>query len=106
MLFRSAILHKNGSGVLNRGQLEKLCMLTAQRISQLQEFDAPEFSDRSLFKQFISTLRERGYLTSNGSGTLEFEQRLEQLGTDAKLILSKAIRHGIMRTAPQHTDMI
>ena len=45
-----AILHKNGSGVLNRGQLEKLCMLTAQRISQLQEFDAPEFSDRSLFK--------------------------------------------------------
>ncbi len=101
-----AILHKNGSGVLNRGQLEKLCMLTAQRISQLQEFDAPEFSDRSLFKQFISTLRERGYLTSNGSGTLEFDQRLEQLGSDAKLILSKEIRHGIMRTAPQHAEVI
>ena len=99
-----AVLSKNGTGTLTRGQLEKLCMLTAQRISQLHEFDAPEFSDRNLFKQFISTLRETGYLTGNGSGTLAFGERLEQLGNDAKLILSKEIRHGILRVAPQQLE--
>jgi glycerol-3-phosphate O-acyltransferase len=99
-----AVLYKNGTDTLTRGQLERLCILTAQRISQLQEFDAPEFSDRNLFKQFISTLRETGYLSGNGSGTLAFSERLEQLGDDAKLILSREIRHGILRVAPQQME--
>ena len=59
-----AILAKNGSGVLTRGDLERLCYLTAQRISQLNELAAPEFSDRNLFKQFIALLRDVGLLLS------------------------------------------
>jgi glycerol-3-phosphate O-acyltransferase len=96
-----AVLNKNGSGTLTRGQLERLCILTAQRLSQLLEFDAPEFSDRNLFRGFINSLRECGYLTSNGHGTLEFGERLEQMGRDAQFILSKEIRHSITRIAPQ-----
>jgi glycerol-3-phosphate O-acyltransferase len=96
-----AILAKNGSGSLTRGELEKLCTLTAQRISELNEFAAPEFSDRYLFRQFISLLREQGVLKTNEDEKLEFNSVIQQLSTDAKFILSREIRHGIIRVAPQ-----
>lgn len=96
-----AILAKNGSGTLTRSELERLCYLTAQRISQLNEFAAPEFSDRNLFKQFISLLRDVAILTTNKEEKLEFDEQIEQISNDAKFILSKEIRHGIMRVAPQ-----
>jgi glycerol-3-phosphate O-acyltransferase len=96
-----SILNKNGPGTLSRGQLEKLCILTAQRISQLHQFEAPEFSDRGLFREFIAALRDNGYLSSNQEGALVFDERLQQMGRDARLILSREVRHGIMRIAPQ-----
>jgi glycerol-3-phosphate O-acyltransferase len=96
-----AILAKNGSGTLTRGELERLCFLTAQRISQLNEFAAPEFSDRQLFRQFISLLRDNGVLTTNENEKLEFNEMVQQMSDDAEYILSKEIRHGIIRVAPQ-----
>jgi len=96
-----AILAKNGSGRLTRGELERLCHLTAQRIAQLHEIAAPEFSDRNLFRQFIALLRENGVLTTNAEEKLEFDELIEQIGEDARFILSTDIRHGIMRVAPQ-----
>jgi len=96
-----AILAKNGSGTLSRGELERLCFLTAQRISQLNEFAAPEFSDRQLFRQFIALLRDKGVLTTNENEKLEFNEMIQQLNNDAEYILSTEIRHGIMRVAPQ-----
>ena len=96
-----AILAKNGSGTLTRSELERLCFLTAQRISQLNEFAAPEFSDRQLFRQFIALLRETGVLTTNTEEKLEFNEMIQQLSDDAKFILSREIRHGILRVAPQ-----
>lgn len=96
-----AVLAKNGSGSLTRSQLERLCILTAQRISQLSEFDAPEFYDRTLFRQFIDLLKERGALAINAEGRLEFDATIESITEDAKTLLSKEIRHGIIRVAPQ-----
>ncbi len=96
-----AILAKNGSGTLTRSELERLCFLTAQRISQLNEFAAPEFSDRHLFRQFIALLRDTGTLTTNAEEKLEFNEMIQQLSNDAKFILSREIRHGILRVAPQ-----
>jgi len=96
-----AVLVKNGSGTLTRAQLERLCILTAQRISQLSEFDAPEFYDSNLFRQFIDLLRERGVLTVNETGNLEFGENIKDITEDAKTLLSKEIRHGIIRVAPQ-----
>ncbi len=95
------VLAKNGSGTLSRGELEKLCIQTAQRIAQLSEFAAPEFYDRNLFRQFISLLRGSGALTTNPDEKLEFGDRINQLSEDAKFILSKDIRHAIKRAAPQ-----
>src|SRR5699024_12720387 len=65
-LFRS-----NGSGILTRGQLEKLCILTAQRISMLHEFEAPEFYDRTLFRQFIAAMFDTGFISRDDNGCLE-----------------------------------
>lgn len=96
-----AILDKNGSGTLSRSELERLCFLTAQRISQLNEFAAPEFSDRTLFRQFIALLRESGVLTINSDEKLEFNEVIRQISDDARYILNKEIRHGIIRVAPQ-----
>jgi glycerol-3-phosphate O-acyltransferase len=96
-----AVLAKNGSGTLTRSELERLCYLTAQRMSQLNEFAAPEFSDRQMFKQFIALLREHKILTTNSEEKLEFNERIQQISEDANYILSEEIRHGIIRVAPQ-----
>jgi glycerol-3-phosphate O-acyltransferase len=96
-----AILAKNGSGTLSRAELEQLCFLTAQRISQLHEVAAPEFSDRNLFRQFIGLLRENGVLTTDADEKLAFSEVIEEISEDARFILSAEIRHGIMRAAPQ-----
>lgn len=96
-----AVLVKNGSGTLTRGQLERLCILTAQRISLLNEFDAPEFYDRNLFRQFIDVLKSHGVLSINEDGKLEFDESIKDITEDAKTLLSREIRHGIIRVAPQ-----
>jgi glycerol-3-phosphate O-acyltransferase len=95
------VLAKNGSGTLSRGQLEQLCILTAQRISRLYEFETPEFYDRSLFRQFIGELRQQGILSNNPDGKLLFDERLDNITEHARFILRKEIRLVIVRAAPQ-----
>ena len=66
----------------------------------LHEFDAPEFYDKSLFKGFITQLRSVGYLSTSQDNKLVFDNRLEQIGQDAKFIMGDAIRHEINRQTP------
>jgi glycerol-3-phosphate O-acyltransferase len=99
-LITISVLVKYGSGVLSRGELEKLCIQTAQRISMLQEFNAPEFYDKALFKQFIAELRKTGYLSPNQDNKLIYDERLEQISQDAKFILGEGIRLEIDRQTP------
>ncbi len=94
-----AVLAKNGSGTLNRPELEQLCIQTAQRISLLQEFEAPEFYDKGLFKQFIQELRNQGVLRSNEEQRIEFDRQVERMSRDARLFLEKGIRHSIIQAA-------
>jgi glycerol-3-phosphate O-acyltransferase len=99
-----AVLAKNGSGTLSRAQLEKLCILTAQRISRLYGFEAPEFYDRSLFRQFIAELRKQEILSNDDEGALMFDEGLDQLSEHARFILRKEIRLMIKRMAPYAID--
>jgi glycerol-3-phosphate O-acyltransferase len=99
-LITISVLARNGSGVLSRGELERLCIQTAQRISMLHEFNAPEFYDKSLFRGFIAQLRKTGYLAPNDDNKLVFDKRLEQISQDAKFILGEAIRLEIDRQTP------
>jgi len=100
-----SILAKNGSGQLNRQQLEQLCILSAQRISLLHEFEAPEFYDKTLFKQFIESLSDTGILDRDDQGRLVFDQRLEQFARDARLILDKEVRHAIIQVTPEVLEL-
>ncbi|MCF6264625.1 MAG: glycerol-3-phosphate 1-O-acyltransferase PlsB [Xanthomonadales bacterium] len=96
-----AVLVKNGSGVLSRAELEKLCTLTAQRISMLHEFDAPEFYDKTLFRQFIGNLTKADVLRRDNEGKLIFDEVLKSVTNDAKLFMSKELRHGIIQIASE-----
>ncbi len=100
-----AVLAKNGSGKLSRQQLEQLCTLSAQRISLLHEFDAPEFSDRTLFKQFIESLQDIQVLGRDDAGNLTFDRRLETFARDAKLVLDKEVRHTIIQMTPRVLEL-
>ena len=100
-----AVLAKNGSGRLSRNQLEQLCIQCAQRISLLHEFEAPEFSDRTLFKQFIESLQQIEVLGRNEEGNLTFDRQLESFARDAKLVLDREVRHTIIQMAPRVRDL-
>ena len=100
-----SVLAKNGSGQVNRQQLEQLCILSAQRISLLHEFEAPEFYDKTLFKLFIESLRKNGILDQDADGRLIFDQRLEQFARDARLVLDKEVRHAIIQVTPEVLEL-
>ncbi len=94
-----SILVNKGSGALSSDELEKLCILNAQRISLLHEFDAPEFYDKTLFQQFIKNLSSDGILTEDPNGKLQFDDALKSISEDAKLVMSTELRHGIIQVA-------
>lgn len=96
-----AVLVKNGSGVLSTGELENFCQLTAQRLSLLFSQAAPEFFDRSLFRGFIGKLRELGFVRLDQNSKLAFDERLEAWAKDARIILSRELRHSILKITPE-----
>jgi glycerol-3-phosphate O-acyltransferase len=96
-----AVLVKNGSGTLSTGELENFCQLTAQRLSLLYSQAAPEFFDRALFRGFIGKLRELGLIRLDANSKLEYDERLEAWGKDARLILSRELRHSILKITPE-----
>ncbi|HMM56005.1 MAG TPA: glycerol-3-phosphate 1-O-acyltransferase PlsB [Rudaea sp.] len=101
-----AALVRNGPNTLSGPELENLCTLTAQRLSLLHELNAPEFFDKSLFRGFIQKLRERRVIWPDQNGKLEFDAALEDIVRDAKVILSREIRHGILKLTPERRDAL
>ncbi len=96
-----SILVKNGPGRISSGELETLCHLTAQRLSLLYSQAAPEFFDRSLFRGFIVKLREEKLIRVDDAGKLVYDQRIDEWARDAKIILSRELRHSIMKITPE-----
>jgi glycerol-3-phosphate O-acyltransferase len=94
-----SVLVAKGSGELSAGELEKLCILYAQRISMLHEFDAPEFYDKTLFRQFIANLSDAGILVESELGKLHFDETLESIAEGSRLVMSTELRHGILQVA-------
>ena len=96
-----AVLVKNGPGSISAGELENLCHLTAQRLSLLYSQAAPEFFDRSLFRGFIVKLRELGFVRSDAQAKLVYDERLEAWAKESKIILSRELRHSILKITPE-----
>ena len=98
-----ALLVKTGTGVLTREKLETLCMKSAQRLAMIYGLHSPDFFDKTLFRDFIRTLRERDVVRRNAAGFLEFDDDIKRIGEDARLVLGEEIRHSILSltfTAP------
>ncbi len=95
-----AALAKNGPHTLTAAELENACTLTAQRLSLLNELSAPEFFDKALFRGFIQKLRERKVVWTDEAGKLDYDNALEDLVRDARVILSREVRHSILKITP------
>jgi glycerol-3-phosphate O-acyltransferase len=91
-----ALLFRNGPGTLTRVQLENLCQQSAERLSMIYGLHSPDFFDKALFRDFIATLRKQDVLRTNGSGMLEFDDDINRIGDDARLVLGEEIRHSIL----------
>ncbi|WP_407942795.1 glycerol-3-phosphate 1-O-acyltransferase PlsB [Marinobacter similis] len=62
------ILRKYGSGKLSAAELEEQSTLLAERMSILFGLNAPEFFDKSLFRNFIANLQKNGVITTEENG--------------------------------------
>ena len=97
----AAVLVRSGSGTLSAVELENLCHLTAQRMSLLQELSGPEFFDKALFRGFIQQLRAFEVVGTDAAGRLTFDRTLIDAIEDARRILSREVRHGILKLTPE-----
>ena len=95
-----AALTKNGPHTLTAAELESACTLTAQRLSLLNELSAPEFFDKALFRGFIQKLREQRVVWTDDAGKLDYTPMLEGMVRDARVILSREVRHSILKITP------
>jgi len=91
-----AILVRNGSGNLTRARLEVLCQQSAERLSMIYGLHSPDFFNRSLFHDYIRMLQNQGVLQRNSDGKLDFDDSIEGIGADARLVLGEEIRHSIL----------
>ncbi|MEO6926595.1 MAG: glycerol-3-phosphate 1-O-acyltransferase, partial [Rhodanobacter sp.] len=95
-----ATLAKHGPHTISGAELETACTLTAQRLGLLNELSAPEFFDKALFRGFIQKLRERKVVWTDDEGKLDYDSALEDLVRDARVILSREVRHSILKITP------
>jgi len=94
----SALLARHlGEGAIDRKEYESQCQLMAQRISILNGMNEPDAFDKSLFKNFLSLLEERGYLRLASEGRFEVDQRIRDIALGAVNLLSSDIRQSIQR---------
>lgn len=91
-----AILVRNGSGTLSRARLEVLCEQSAERLSLIYGLHSPDFFNKTLFQDFIRKLQDDEVLRRNEDGKLEFDESIESIGADARLVLGEEIRHSIL----------
>ncbi|MGW8367187.1 MAG: glycerol-3-phosphate 1-O-acyltransferase PlsB, partial [Gammaproteobacteria bacterium] len=77
------LLRRRGSGQISEKSLGEECSLLAQRQSLLFGLDSPEFFDRSLFRNLIQLMKQRGVLDVDGDGNLTFGGVIEDVDANA-----------------------
>ena len=91
------ILRKYGSGKLTAVELEEQSTLLAERMSILFGLNAPEFFDKTLFRNFIANMQKNGVLEADQNGLLCYGEGLQQVAEDARLVLSVEKRQAIQQ---------
>ncbi len=101
-----AILVRNGSGQLTRTRLEQLCQQSAERLSMIYGLHSPDFFNKTLFQDFIRTLQAQEVVRRNEEGLLVFDDSIESIGADARLVLGEEIRHSILSLTVVDRDRV
>ncbi|MCK7549356.1 glycerol-3-phosphate 1-O-acyltransferase PlsB [Marinobacter koreensis] len=91
------ILRKYGSGKISASELEEQSTLLAERMSILFGLNAPEFFDKSLFRNFIANMQKNGVITTDENGLISYGEGLEEVAEDARLVLSVEKRQAIQQ---------
>ncbi|MBW0148903.1 glycerol-3-phosphate 1-O-acyltransferase PlsB [Marinobacter arenosus] len=91
------ILRKYGSGKLSAAELEEQSTMLAERMSILFGLNAPEFFDKSLFRNFIANLQKNGVITTDENGLICYGEGLDDVAEDARLVLSVEKRQAIQQ---------
>jgi glycerol-3-phosphate O-acyltransferase len=91
------ILRRYGSGKVTAEELEDQCTLLAERMSILFGLNAPEFFDKTLFRNFITSLQNNGVITTDENGLLCYNDALDEVAEDARLVLSVEKRQAIQQ---------
>ena len=91
------ILRRYGSGKVTAEELEEQCTLLAERMSILFGLNAPEFFDKTLFRNFITSLQSNGVVAKDENGLLCYSDALDDVAEDARLVLSVEKRQAIQQ---------
>ncbi len=92
-----AILRKYGSGKISAAELEEQSTLMAERMAILFGLNAPEFFDKTLFRNFIANLQKNEVLTTDANGQLCYGEGLDEVAEDARLVLNVEKRQAIQQ---------
>jgi glycerol-3-phosphate O-acyltransferase len=96
-----AVLTNHGSGKLNAKELEQKSTMMAERMSILFGLNAPEFFDKALFRNFISTLKDKHALTETDEGMLDYDAQVIQVVNDAELVMNAELRHSVLQATAE-----
>ncbi len=101
------VLWQTSGAPLGEAEVERRCHLLAQRISMIYGINSPDFFDRPLFRDFIGTMLERGYLVRNRDQQLEFAEGFDYVSLDLRNLLSTDVRGSILaliNTSPHEPE--
>ena len=65
---------------------------------------SPDFFSKALFHDFIKMLQAQQVIRKNDEGLLEFDDDIESIGADARLVLGEEIRHSILSLTVVEND--
>jgi glycerol-3-phosphate O-acyltransferase len=91
------LLRIRGQAALTAEELQQQATAMAERLSILHGLNAPEFFDKALFRDLVTTLLERGVVKKAEEDKLIFDQQIETIAEDARLILNSQVRHSILQ---------
>ncbi|MEM9622965.1 MAG: 1-acyl-sn-glycerol-3-phosphate acyltransferase, partial [Pseudomonadota bacterium] len=93
------VIQHLSQGGYTRESLQDSSELVAQKISRLYGINAPEFSDRKLFDQFINQMLNNGIVTTLADGTLTQAPAVDQVLQAAESVIDPQIRFGVLNAS-------
>lgn len=101
-----ATLRKHGPAALTATDLEEESVLMAERMSVLFGLNAPEFFDKTLFRNFIGELQRNGVILPDDEGRLCYTRELDAVAEDSRLVLSVEKRQAIAQVTQLNRETV